>query len=146
MKKLSVIFKIKYAKNSQKYIKAFIFRDKETMYKFYELQLEKTGQKDKLNFSAMFQPFKIISFKNKKEKEKNHMGNLLFYQGATGSGVVSHECGHASLYWFCENNPHPKEYKVIKNMEKEEELLWTLGYLVSQFWKNYYKFQEQIES
>ena len=146
MKKLSVNFKIKYTKNNQKYIKTFIFRDKETMYKFYELQLQKTGQKDKVDFIAMFQPFKTISLKNKKEKEKNHMGNLLFYVGATGSGVVAHECGHATLYWFLENNPHPKEYKVIKNMKKEEELLWTLGYLVSQFWKNYYKFQKQIES
>lgn len=157
MKKLFITFKLKYEDGCKSYAKVFIFRDKETMYKFYDEQKLLEGQEQPKmvtkkydpghDFVAMFQPFKTYDFRpNKKGKLKNHMGNFLFYADKTGSGVVAHECGHAALYWYLEQNPHKKEWKVIESMDKEENLLFTLGYLVSQFWMQWFKNQKIIEA
>ena len=159
MKKLYISFKLKYEKKSKNYARVFIFRDKETMYKFFDEQKVYSNTKQpksvsagddkdwEHDFVAMFQAFKTYDFKPKKRgKLKNHMGNLLFYADKTGSGVVAHECGHAALYWYSEKNPHKKEWKVIENIYKEEELLYTLGYLVAQFWTNWFKNQKEIEA
>lgn len=140
---LSTEFKIRFDKKSKRYAKVFIFRDKETMYKFYSEQKKIDGSiqpnelidKGELDFKAMFQPFEIYKFKNKKETIGNHTGNFLFNWNELGSGIVAHEAGHAALHWFEIHNGN----KNIKNMEYEEDLLWTLGYLIAQFWTVYYK-------
>lgn len=137
-------FKILFApRKSKRYAKVFIFPDRESMYKFYQLQTQKTGQDKEgkamdCNFRAMFQPFEIIDFKSGKGVTKNHTGNFLFTKNRLGAGVVAHECGHASLHWYEIHNNH----KNITSMKKEEELLLTLYELVRQFWVKFYKIKK----
>ncbi len=79
------------------------------------------------------------------------LGDVLFYKGGLGAGVVSHEMTHATNYWL---DRRVKNYalggKLNKKSSKgfgtwrilEEKHAYTIGYLVSQFYKKYHSVNE----
>ena len=139
-RKVKIIkFRLKFVPKDKRYIKVFVFPNFKTMYKFYELQLEKTGQTNeyKTDFFGMFQPFEIINFsKSKKGIKNNWTGNLLLCGKRLGVGVVAHECGHACLHYYslCKGNMN------IKTLQDQEDLLIPLYNLVKEFWNKFYKY------
>ena len=66
-------------------------------------------------------------------RKTNCVGEILFHSGNVGSGIVSHEMTHAAHYtlrqkWAHYNTPY-----------RDEKLAWLQGWLVYQFWVNYYR-------
>lgn len=75
------------------------------------------------------------------ETRLDEMGQILLHQAAVGAGVVAHECTHAALAWarrvglsIAPSLDGPQDAP-----EADERLCWVLGWLVSQFWTEYFR-------
>jgi hypothetical protein len=140
MKKI-ITFNLKFSQKDKRYIKTMIFCDKETMYKFYQEQLKITDQKGKNDFEAMFQPYEMLLILKDKEKKLNKIGNLLLYKDRLGSGLITHECGHATFHYWRLNHVSP-----LVKKGQEEDFLYILGFIVADFWRNYFKNEKLINN
>jgi hypothetical protein len=119
-----------------RYFTVLIFRDKEAMQRFHLEQAKLVPGVSRLyRFTALTRlwgwPAKP-RFSGPRE-----IGQIQMYHGATGSGIVSHECTHAALYWFQRYSRW--RLKDLAKRAADERLAWVQGSLVSQFWRNFYR-------
>jgi len=147
-----VKFNIRFNSGKDKaFAKVFVFDTQENMFKFYRLQESKWGLKEKgigtnNDFMAMFQPFQIFKVnRDGTKKPKNWIGNFLFYKHGFGIGTVAHECGHAAIHWHQINSNYDGKKTIINSHDEEENMLYILGLLNYNFWKQYTKRQKEIE-
>jgi hypothetical protein len=121
----------------RRYYNVFIFATKELMYAHFAKTNAHTQWRDgrfdmKMNFEAIAQFWRRL-----KKRTPENIGQILFYAGGFGGGVVSHEMTHATIYWA--------EYvkmdlaKLPTSKRIDERFAWAQGFLVSQFWDNFYK-------
>jgi hypothetical protein len=69
------------------------------------------------------------------KKKKNKLGDILFYKGYLGAGVVSHEMVHAAVY--CHKEIRVNLNKLYNSYNDDERFADTVGYLNAQFWRKY---------
>lgn len=75
-------------------------------------------------------------------RSPNQCGVVVFHAGTMGGGVVSHEMAHAALY-----ATHPgKSFPFTFPKRYDETLAWTIGDMVAQFWRAYWKRERAIKA
>lgn len=147
--KLFVKFKVKCFSKDKPYFNVYIFRDQESMYRFFLKENKKYCKDPETDFLAICQTYRTYKINpDGSEKMKDCIGNVLFYKDFIGGGVVSHEFVHAALHWYgaCKA-PHKKGWIIIKNMEPDEEdICHAQSNMVVGFWLKYYELEEEIKS
>lgn len=139
---MKVSFRLHFDNDEKNWAKVIIFDSKESMYSYNQRTNKKFGLVEGNDYKAMFKPVKIINIDGEKESIDNFIGTFLFTADQLGSGLVAHECGHAAFhYWRIKNNDKP-----ILNMEQEEQMLYTLAFLVACFWRNYFEYEKEIDA
>src|SRR5258708_5462093 len=82
-----------------------IFHTKQFMWDFLKEQIRiepniaPTCRIKKTDFLAITNHWTSVSLEDGKELLLPQCGQVLFYKGSVGPGIVSHEMTHASLYW-----------------------------------------------
>lgn len=85
-----------------------------------------------LNFEAQVNAWGA-SYRN--GRRTGQVGQILLWLGGFGAGILSHEMTHAALYWVMR-----RRRSIRKTDKRADELLaWTQGWLVTQFWRNFYR-------
>ena len=117
------------------YYKVRIFPDVDKMREYWTNQgLRLSGMADSPDWEARATgwaaKYRLVKSRWKKS---SCVGEVLFHAGNLGSGIVSHEMTHAAHYllhrkWAHYNTPY-----------RDEQLAWLQGWLVWQFWTNYYR-------
>lgn len=146
---------------SKKYFKIFIFEEKWQMYVFYKEYAKISGWKkktgshgseyglapcgtydDKPKFSAIVMPYVMYYVNSRKHKIfKNRIGDILFYKGRLGVGVITHEFGHAAIHHQRIKHGFLKKGLNLgkTNNKLEEAVLYDLASLVRKFTKKCYE-------
>lgn len=127
-----------------------VFNTKKEMYAYYIAYItnskydERYGNfkrlSSQLNFSAICMPYEKLNFKKgKKPKRADDMGEILFYKGRLGTGIIAHEMGHAAMWWarLIDKNTNAEFGPEIGN--KEEKMLTVLYHLARNFTNRAYK-------
>jgi len=116
------------------YYRVLIFDSREAMIAFYDKQRRLSpgiGRASGRNgFLAQCNGWEA---EYRGRKKTNCVGQVLFYKGQMGAGIVSHEMTHAAHYWLGQRwNDYRSHYR-------DEKLAWVQGWLVSQFWRNFFR-------
>jgi len=129
-------FRIYPNSDRRRFYKVFVFKEKGDMVAFWEAQVRTgmMGRQDEIGgFEAQATCF---IRKNSHGKVLPTCGQLLFYAGSVGSGIVAHEMSHAAFYYLERFRP---KFRPRSCRDDEESLAWATGYLVNQFWNKFYE-------
>lgn len=110
-----------------------IFESKEQMYAYYLERCKEWQQTpEPLEFGAMVSPYEVLKHPATMGRWEE-IGECIFYKGKLGSGLISHEMLHCSLW-------HERLVEGNENAtfgtdcgEVEERLCYTLTQFVGQF-------------
>ena len=121
------------------FFNVLIFADKAAMNIYYRAQQEKLGDEATCDFDAITCSWTIQAIRpDGTEKKKPHMGVILFYRQRLGVGIVSHEMTHAAIRWGYRVGLRLDEAEDADGA-REERVAWVQGYLVTQFWRAFYR-------
>lgn len=85
------------------------------------------------------------SFRSKFPERNKQVGVIVFYTGAIGSGIVSHEMTHAVTFFWTILKGF-EAVKIFFDTKHNEDFCFIQGELVSQFWENFYNYVEINEN
>lgn len=128
-----------------RYYRVFVFKTKAAMYD-YERALAAASRRrvngrlvgigplrpGHFNFDAITHRHDGYHRYRGRWRRSRQIGQILFYDGASGSGVVAHEMTHAALYSF-------DGWRRRSPDRLDEALAWRIGAMVSCYWREYYK-------
>lgn len=143
---------VKPQRGVRRYFTVFLFRDKPTMYKFFDLQNERMGLPAlKKDFSAITRVWKhLVVDAHGHSRIGSSLGAILLHRDWIGAGTISHEMTHAVIGWAAIRGLDPS--RVIESMNghrdanrTEEMVCWVQGYLVNQFWNKFYRLTGVVE-
>lgn len=115
-----------------------VFDTKNEMWKYFDGYREKNGLPfERPDFGAIVIPYEV---RNTKTNDlASDIGEILFYRGLVGAGVIAHEMGHAAMWaerlLYGNKNASFGE----GNNETEERFLYTLADLVKKTVAKFYK-------
>lgn len=133
---------------------AYVFDTKQEMYDWYRkyiIQREGDGSKDwethrfkgfsnECNFEAMCLPFEWVKISEDGTETRAHnIGNVIFYKGRLGAGIVAHEMGHCAMWYERLINGNKQARFGADVGEREERLLYLLHDFVKGFYQKAYK-------
>lgn len=131
------------------YFKARVFDTKKEMYAYYMLYISKreqtpkfkgfTGWSKKLNFEAIVMPYEKYRFIGRKKIQDNSIGEVLFYKGRLGAGIVAHEMGHCAMWHDRLVRKNKRAIYGEQVSAAEERMLHCLYHLVRNFTRQCYK-------
>lgn len=87
--------------------------------------------------------FKTLTLRGGRFRRDRCCGEILFHSGRLGAGIVSHEMVHAAsfyLVWDRGLDPHP-DFGAA-----HEKLCLVQGWLVTQFWRHFYRLHPKKEA
>ena len=153
-------FKIKpfespyYPAGSPYFFWAYVFDTEKEMYDWYFEYVKKRecdpnkdwdtfkfgGFRKDCDFAAMCIPFEVIKIDRERNEERGaNIGNIIFYRGAIGAGIVSHEMGHCAMWYERLINGNKQARFGTDVGDREERLLYLLHDFVKGFYQKAYK-------
>jgi hypothetical protein len=126
----------------RRYYTVYIFTTRAAMFEHFKrtnigVQWRKGYCVRKMNFHAIAQHWQVIP-----RRSPENIGQILFYAGYIGAGVVTHEMSHAAVYYA----KHVKlDIARIYNSKRiDERFARMLGELVRQFWLKYWSATRRV--
>lgn len=145
-----VSFRVYPEKNRKFYYLAFVFRSNALMYEHFdlsnaEMEWSKGANRTNGKFDAITESWVSTNYSGKPGRPRRGrcVGQILFYAGSVGSGVVSHEMSHAALH-FSEKQ-RKVDAATLYDLNPQEKFCWIQGYLVAQFWRRFFAVQPKVE-
>lgn len=132
-------FRVYCDRHRKKWYVVRIFAAKKEMYAWNkEDGYENRDKKDRyLGLTRAHEVWTIYPKRSKKkDKKSGEIGSISFVVDHTTSGIVSHECTHAALYWFLCTH---KKLEKLNNPDYDEKFAWVQGNLVRQVWMHWFK-------
>lgn len=143
-------FILKPRKSYKEYYSVRIYNKKADMHQ----RLIDTGDIDNFYWSknkptceAICRSFERVRISKDLEQKLPECGEILFYRGFLGAGIVAHEITHASLGFF--RNVMKLDISTINNTKKgrqagdSEEILCELNQAMNaMFWDKFYKYSK----
>lgn len=125
----------KYKNNHLDYYHVVIFNSYEDMYEYSDKHF---GEEITHDYGAICKYLSKVYYEDGIYVDKDKCcGWLLFCKDALGVGTVSHECTHATNYYFKYRITNHK--KIFDSTEYDELFAYMLGSLVSQIYRKLYK-------
>lgn len=121
-----------------RYYQVMVFRNKPTLYKFWELVCQRWGldcaSRGEPNFEAITHGFSGVHIaEDGTETPDPCVGLILFHEDRFGAGIVAHELTHAALFWYADRRKLP-----LAALDTDgEPLCLVTGELNHQFWKKW---------
>lgn len=135
-------FKIYADLEHKKFYKVFVFDDFEKMYKFMRKHAVACGDEYfegvEDNYEGLCHSHAIdVVYGDGTRERYGDIGYILLHKKALTSGVISHECTHATTYYFgqCEVNKN-----IFEDCEADEKFASVQGYLVDQLVGKLFKY------
>jgi len=121
------------------YYVVHIFHTEAKMYEHFRRTNIDPGHTGQLDFRAICQGWSRYTVRDDKRLKRHpEIGQILFWAGNMGAGVVSHELTHATTYWAGRRTRLPLG-ELYSNRVADERYAWALGHLVAQFWTKYWQ-------
>ncbi len=125
------------------YYRILIFPSKDAMYAYERMLYSTTTRRGfkkrgpvrvrgTFNFTAITHRYDGYRRRAGKWRRSLNLGQILFHDGGYGAGIVAHEMSHAALYSF-------NGWRRRSPNRLDEALAWRIGFMVSEFWREYYK-------
>jgi hypothetical protein len=144
----AISFRVYPEKDRHYFYIAYVFRDKATMYRHFEVsnietEWKKGVNKTNGNFDAVTQSWHGWDYSGKRGRPRlsRNLGQILFYVDGVGAGVVSHEMSHATLHFFERKRVSSAK---LYDHKLQERFCWIQGHLVAQFWRCFFVVQPKI--
>ena len=137
----TVVFRIWTDKNRRgRYLTVRIFPTREEMREHIHAA---PGWRERRSYAANCEAITrtysaVLTKRGGRLQRTRKLGEVLFHRGNLGSGIVTHEMGHAALHWSSLRR-WSMALTVGHASRGEERLCWVLGWLVTQFWRPYYR-------
>jgi len=135
-------FKIYCDKHRHKYWIVRIFPDKKSMFRWNikDGYCPPNKKHDYLGVTRAYSVYYFDKGKKKSGRKSGEVGCISFVVAHCTSGIVSHECTHAALYWFLDT------YKKVEKLlipEYDEKFAWVQGNLVRQIWVHWFRLEKK---
>ena len=137
-----VAFKIYCDRHRKKWYMVRIFPTKKEMFSWNKKDgyNNPKGRDKYLGVTRAYSVYYFDKGKKTKGRKSGEVGCISFLIDHCTSGIVSHECTHAALYWFLDT------YKKIEKLlmpEYDEKFAWVQGNLTRQVWVHWFKLEKQ---
>ncbi len=137
---MELTFKIYCDRHRKKWYMVRIFSSVSRMYEWNKKDGYKNSVTRKDRYLGLTRAYTVYNIPPKRAKKKTtrsgEIGCISFVVAHTTSGIVSHECTHAALYWFLDTH---KKIEKILSPEYDEKLAWVQGNLVRQVWVHWFR-------
>lgn len=138
----ATIFKIYPESRNGQWWRVIIFDNKKSLLSYIKERDEEIGSRTyDESIEALTSAWK--TYKGRKLVKKKQLGHILFYWNGFGTETVTHELGHAALFWAQANKIDPKKLYLNSGVARlnsaHERFCYALGRMSKQFWKRYYK-------
>lgn len=135
MKEYIKWFKIYTEQEKKHFYKVFIFDDYEKMYRFCDkTAMEELGD----DYKGLCHSWTIeLRYQDGKVETSDDVGFIALHTDNLSSGTISHECTHATTYYF---DKFKKNKDIFSDEEANEEFAWMQGFLVNQLVEKLYKY------
>jgi len=125
----------------KKYYVCRIFGSLKEMHKWDKEDGYENPSLKKNNYLGLTRAYEVWSIHPKaKDKKSGEIGSISLTVEHCTSGIVSHECTHAALYWFLAT--HKKIEKLLEP-EFDEKFAWVQGNLNRQVWVHWFKAEKK---
>jgi hypothetical protein len=105
----------------RRYYRVSVFKNRDAMLEYYRLRLKHTGCK-----VAGYSTAEAAAIGYYNSDNPRDIGEMIFYVGFTGYGVVAHEISH-HVFWLNQ-----------RRKMTSEQFAWFVGDMCGQFWRWWY--------
>ena len=127
-------FKIYTGKEKKWFYKVFVFDDYEKMYRFCDKKAMEELGNDYVGLCHAW--IKIKRMKDGTQEVADDIGFIAFHKDRLGAGTISHECTHATTYYF---EKYKENKDIFNDCEADEEFAYVQGFLVNQLVSKLYE-------
>jgi hypothetical protein len=135
---MKVRFKLKTEKD-KKFYWCYIFSTREEMYDWNRKD-GYDGGKHYLGVCRHTTRYLVSKNGRTKRIKKDELGSISLVVNYCTSGIIAHECCHATNYWF---KYKYKDFTKLEKSKHDEIFAWVLGNFNRQVWYNWYKLEEK---
>jgi hypothetical protein len=131
-------FNIKPERGRRGYYRVIVFKSRPDMLKWWRVHGDPNMRF--FQFEALTFSYEAKRKHKGRWKKLDRIGDIIFYKGGFGSGVVSHEMAHAAIYhartqkWKFKFNGGGEDWH-----REHEKYAYIVGSLAHQFWDKYQK-------
>lgn len=130
---------------SKDFYRVRIFATRELMHEY--LKLAAGGRVDP-RCEASARGMKVYQLARGKWTRVNRVGEVCFYAGRCGAGIVAHEMTHAASYWLCNHRRVKPQIPSVGNSPRrgfDERQAYAVGEMVKQFYRAFYRVTDARE-
>lgn len=146
---MKTTFRVYCEKGKPFYYQVYIFDTIEAMQRHFtqtnrNVRWQRGASEGRLGFEAIAQSWEREKYNGRKiAVRRTNIGQILFYAGNLGAGIVSHEMTHATTFW-AHRTAKMDLSKLYSSRRIDERYAWVQGYLVAQFWTKTYRAAKRL--